>query len=233
MLPLVPYPYNKTEFKVEPASWFGAEFGAEQVEIADQLTPMSADEVAIAVSSAFKRLTGKRPSRKILGLLLAQWALESGNGRSIHNFNLTNIKRNSGDPYYQSFPCSEVIDGVEQHFTPPNKACEFAAYLNATDGAEAYIRVLKRRPNWWNGLMTGDVEQFNIGLSTAPKFYTADPARYLNLLKDRYDRYWSQAEKYGSNTLGTILSALFGISVAIGTIYATPKAYQYYRSRRP
>ena len=233
MLPLVPYPYNKPEFKIEPRPWFGAEFGAEQVEIADQLTPMSADEVAVAVSAAFKRLTGKRPSRKILGLLLAQWALESGNGRAIHNYNLTNIKRNSGDSYYQSFPCSEVIDGAEQHFFPPNKACEFAAYLNPTDGAEAYIRVLKRRPNWWNGLMTGDVEQFNIGLSTAPKFYTANPDGYLNLLKDRYNRYWPQAEKYGSNILGTILSALFGISVGVGTLYAAPKAYQYYRSRSP
>lgn len=232
MLPLVPYPYNKPEFKIEQTSWFGSEFGAEQVEIADALTPMSADEVAKAVSLAFKRLTGKLPTRKILGLLLAQWALESGNGRSIHNYNLTNIKRNSGDPYFQMFACSEVIDGVEQHFEPPNKACHFAAYLNPTDGAEAYIRVLKRRPNWWNGLMTGDVEQFNIGLSTAPKFYTANPEGYLRLLKDRYDRYWPQAEKYGSSTLGTILSALFGIGVGLGTLYVAPKAYRYYQNRR-
>jgi hypothetical protein len=226
---LYPFPYFKPSF-------IGLDeldlFGAEQIELPDKYTPMTADEVAKAVSAAFKQMTGKAPSKKILALLLAQWALESANGRAVHNFNLTNIKRNSGDPYFQYFRCSEIIDGVEQFFDPPNPQCAFAAYKTAVEGAKAYIRILKKRPNWWNGLLTGDVGKFNAGLSTTPKFYTANPSLYLKLLNDRMAKYLPQAQKYGASLLGAFVSAVFGIAVGGAILYYGPPAYQKLRHRR-
>lgn len=227
-LVLTPYPYNK-------ASFVGSDrlalFGAEQIELPNKMTPMTADEVAKAISSAFTQLTGKKPSTKILALLLAQWALESGNGKAIHNYNLSNIKRNSGDKYYQYFRCSEIIDGQEVFFDPPSSQCAFAAYQTPIEGAKAYIRILKKRPNWWNGLLTGDVVQFNTGLSTVPKFYTANPTQYLKVLQDRMAKYLPQAQKYGATIVGSIFSAIFGIALGAAALRYGPPAIRRLRSK--
>jgi hypothetical protein len=230
---LFPYPYNKPAFIIgSEKSWYESSglsvFGREQEELPNVMTPMTADEVAKALAAAFKRLTGKLPSVKILSLLLGQWALESANGKAIHNFNYTNIKRNSGDPFYQYFRCSEIVDGVEQFFDPPSPVCAFAAYKSATDGAEAYIRILKKRPNWWNGLLTGDIEQFNAGLSTAPKFYTANPTLYLNVLSDRVAHYLPQAQKYGATLGSAIVSAVVGIGLGVAVLRFGPPLYRQY-----
>ena len=228
---LFPYPYNKPAFIIgAEKSWYESSgltiFGSEQEELPNVMTPMSADEVAKALAAAFKRLTGKLPSVQILALLLGQWALESANGKAIHNFNFTNIKRNSGDPYYQYFRCSEIVDGQEVFFDPPSPVCAFAAYKNATDGAEAYIRILKKRPNWWNGLLTGDINEFNTGLSTAPKFYTANPDLYLNILSDRVAYYMPQAQKYGATLGSAIASAILGIGIGVAVLKYGPPLYR-------
>jgi hypothetical protein len=230
---LSPYPYNKPAFIIgSEKSWFESSglsvFGSDQEELPNVLTPMTADEVANALSKAFKRLTGKLPSVKVLALLLGQWALESANGKAIHNFNFTNVKRNSGDPYFQYFRCSEIVNGQEVFYDPPSPVCAFAAYKTATDGAEAYIRILKKRPNWWNGLLTGDITEFNTGLSTAPKFYTADPSLYLNILSDRVAHYMPQAEKYGATLGRAIMSAVIGISVGVAVLRYGPPVYRQY-----
>ena len=228
MLQLSPYPYNKASFSYERSF---ALFGLEQTELPNKLTPMTADEVAKALSAAFAALTGKKPSAKILALLLGQWALESANGKAIHNYNLSNIKRNSGDQYYQYFRCSEIIDGKEVFFDPPHAQCAFAAYKTPVEGAKAYLRILKKRPNWWNGLLTGDVVAFNTGLSTAPKFYTADPSLYLKVLQDRMAKYMPQAQKYGATILGSIASAIFGISLAAAALHYGPPVIRRLRSK--
>jgi hypothetical protein len=225
---LTPYPYNRSSF----AGW--AElglFGADQSELPNKLTPMSADEVAAALSNAFKAAEGKKPSEKVLSLLLAQWALESANGKAIHNYNLTNIKRNSGDLYYQFFRCSEMVDGKKVFYDPPSPQCAFAAYKTPVDGAKAYIRVLKKRPHWWAGLLSGDVNTFNTALSTAPVFYTASPALYLKELQDRAAKYAPQAAKYGATLIGAMFSAFFGIGLGIATVYYGPRIIQRLRSR--
>lgn len=223
-----PFPYDRSSF----AGWarLGL-FGLEQSELPNKLTPMTADEVAVAISNAFKATEGKKPSSKILSLLLAQWALESGNGKAIHNYNLTNVKRNSGDPYYQYFRCSEIVDGKEVFYDPPSPQCAFAAYKTPVDGAKAYIRILKKRPHWWAGLLSGDVNTFNTALSTAPKFYTASPSLYLKALQDRAAKYAPQAAKYGATLIGTMFSMFFGIGLGIAALHYGPKVYTKMRSQ--
>lgn len=226
---LYPFPYNRPAF-VFGGEWYErarlSKFGAEQTQIPNKLTPMTADAVASAVSDAFRQLTGSRPSRQVLALLLAQWALESGNGAATHNYNLTNIKRNSGDPYYQYFRCSEIVNGKEVFFDPPSAQCAFAAYKNPVDGAVAYIRILQKRPHWWKGLLTGDIAKFNEGLSTAPKFYTASPQLYLKVLQDRYAKYFPQAAKYGASLWRSVMSAILGVGLGsaalAGALYNFP-----------
>jgi hypothetical protein len=162
----------------------------------DKKTPMSPNQVAAALSEGYKRVTGKRPTQKVLQLLLGQVALETANFKSIHNFNFGNVKSKSSDQYVQYFRCSEIIDGKEVFFDPPAPECRFVAFRTAADGAEHYIRTLRGRPHWWEGLHTKSVPGFIKGLTTPPVYFTASPALYAKVLRNRMAYYTKQAKDY-------------------------------------
>lgn len=214
---------SEVSFWTSRFSSFGA---VAQKELPNRITAITPSEAARVLSIGYYRVEGKLPSAKVLGLLLAQWALETGNGKYIHGFNFGNVKRYSGSPYYQYFRCSEIINGVEVFFDPPAPECAFAAYLTAEDGAEAYVRILKKRAHWWTGLLTGDIKKFNSALSTAPKYYTANPATYLTGLQNRYDSYFKYAKEFSGSWLGTGLQYGLGIGiVGISAYYAKGRLY--------
>ncbi len=219
------FPYTRERLYISGEStWYASVFGAGQTELPNKLTKISADEAGKAISEAFKRVSGKKPTAAVLALLLGQWALETGNGVYVHNYSFGNTKRSSADTYYQFYRCNEIINGETVWFDPPAPECAFSAYKTPEDGAEAWIRILKKRPNWWNGLLTGDVVKFNTGLTTAPKYYTANPATYLNTLKNRVAAYLPQAKQYGAKfQLG---SAVLGIGLGVATLYLAPKVYR-------
>jgi hypothetical protein len=204
---------------------FGSSFGANQIELANVITVVTADEAAAAISEGYRRLEGKRPTAAILALLLAQWALETGNGKYVHNFNFGNVKRYGSTPYYQYFRCNEIIDGVTKWFDPPAPECAFAAYKNAADGAEAFVKTLRNRAHWWKGLQSGNIGTFNTALSTAPKYYTASPSLYLTGLQNRVDAYTAPAKKYGATAAGYAIQAAVGVALATATVYAFNQRY--------
>jgi hypothetical protein len=138
---------------------------------------------------AYRELTGTLPRPAVLALLLAQSALETGHWKSIHNFNFGNQKAHPGYPMIVQFRCSEVINGVERFFDPPDPHCNFRAYNSAVDGALDYLRVLKNRPHWWQGLHTGDPNAFVAALATPPKYFTANPERYRATLVSLFHKY--------------------------------------------
>jgi hypothetical protein len=176
----------------------------------DKLTPLTPDEAAKAISDGYKSVVGHKPSKKILLLLLGQTALETGNWKSIHNYNFGNAKATSSDLFAQYFACGEVEHGVEVHYPAGDPHCIFAAHQTAADGAAHYIRVLRNRDHWWKGLNTGTVPGFIRGLTTTPVYFTANPITYASVLSDRASRYTEQAKRYSSST---ILQILGGIAV--------------------
>ena len=93
--------------------------GTEQVSVVTQLGP---EEATKAMADGYHIVTGRYPSKKVLGLMVGQWALETGNGRSMRNYNFGN-KKASGNDDYQYFRCSEIIDGEEFFFDPPAPEC--------------------------------------------------------------------------------------------------------------
>jgi len=188
-------------------------------EIPNKSTPMSAEQAVKAISDGYLIVTGKRPSAITLALLAGQSALETGNwGSGIHNYNFGNKKWSSGDRNWQFFRCSEIINGKEVFFDPPDPACKFAAYGNAADGAAAYIRVLQSRPHWWSGLQSGTVDGFIAGLTTAPKYFTANPTQYRNVLADRMKNYTALATQY-AGTAATIGKVIATIAVGVLGFY--------------
>jgi hypothetical protein len=221
------YPYSFERLHISGEStWYASVFGAGQTELPNKVIKVTPDTAAKAIAIGYQKVTGKKPSAAILALLLGQWALETGNGSAIHNYNFGNTKRSSADAYYQFFRCNEIINGQTVWFDPPAPECAFSAYKTPEAGAEAWIRILKKRPNWWNGLLTGDVTAFNTGLSTAPKYYTASPALYLNTLKNRVAAYMPQAKQYGVTAASGLISALLGIAAGGAILYYSPKIYR-------
>lgn len=157
--------------------------------VEDKLTPLSPSAAAAALSAAYQQLTGSAPSQPVLGLVIAQSALETDGWQKIHNFNFGNQKAGADYPAIVQFRCSEIVDGVEKFFDPPDPTCNFRAYQSASEGALDYLRVLHSRPHWWQGLQTGDPSSFVDALATAPKYFTASPALYKSALLMRLQQF--------------------------------------------
>lgn len=189
-------------------------------ELPNKLTPLTADQAAKALSDGYKQVTGNRPNKLILGLLIGQTAAETGNWKSLHNFNFGNAKASQGSAYIQYFGCGEVIDGVAQNYPAGDPHCVFVAYKNAADGAAGYIRTLKSRPHWWTGLQSQNALTFVKALATQPVYFTADPNLYVKVLTDRMNTYAVQAKKYSQNTW---LQVLVGTVLGVGALYGLNK----------
>jgi hypothetical protein len=191
------------------------------------MTPLGPAEAAKAIAAGYRSVVGTLPSPQVLALLLGQWALETGNGKYIHNYNFGNVKFSSAAPAKQYFRCSEIVGGVEVWYDPPAPECAFAAYQTAADGAKAYVETLKRRAHWWQGLQTGDVVKFNTALSTAPKYYTANPTTYLSALNNRVATYLPQARVYGASWGKRVGQIILGLTAVGGGVLG----FRYLRSR--
>ena len=157
--------------------------------VENRLTPLSQQEASRALVEAHARVTGGPPNARVLALLLAQTAFETGRWQKIHNFNFGNAKAELSYPLVTQFRCSEVEHGVEQFFDPPDLHCNFRAYTNAADGAVDYIKVLQSRPHWWSGLQTEDPSAFVDALATAPKYFTGNPVVYKGAVVSLFSEF--------------------------------------------
>lgn len=181
-------------------------------------TPMDAASMADALAAGYKLVTGQGPTPQVLGLMLGQVALETGNfGHGVHQYNFGNKKYSSGDPHWQYFRCSEIVNGKEVFYDPPSPVCKFAAYDNPAQAGAAYVHTLKSRQHWWDGLQTGTPEGFIAGLTTVPKYFTANPALYLKGVKDRMNNYSTLAIEYAKKyaTVAAVAGVGFGLLMLI------------------
>lgn len=202
-------------------------FGLSGVEIPDRLTPLTAGQAAAALSTAYQRVTGAFPTQRILGLLVAQTAQETGRWQRLHNFGFGNLKASAANAYYQGFRCWEVVNGQTVWYEADNPMCRFAAYLTPEDGAEQYIRLLQKRPHWWNGLQTGTVDGFIAGLTTVPKFFTGDAGVYARNMTQFISEYADVAAQYagravtfaGQHKLAAVGTAVGVFSLTFGSWY--------------
>ncbi|VVB55266.1 Putative peptidoglycan binding domain protein [uncultured archaeon] len=199
-------------------------------ELPDRATPLTPTQAVQALKDGYALVTGKAPTPEILDLLVGQTALETGNWQhGIHNYNFGNKKYSGGDRNWQFFRCSEIVNGKEVFYDPPSPVCKFAAYGSAAEGAAAYIRSLQSRAHWWNGLLTGTPEGFVQGLTTAPKYFTANPTLYTKVLKERAGNYLTLAQQLatqhvaaatgiGIGTIGLIALGIFLLRKPLGLV---------------
>lgn len=171
--------------------------------VPDQLTPMTAIDVAKAFKSAFATVCGTDPSRDCLALLVAQSALETGRWKSIHCWNFGNVK--ASPTYagkYCQFRCNEVIAGKVQWFDPPHPQTNFRAFDSAESGAIDHLRFLASRSRYakaWQAALAGQPLTFVEALKAAG-YFTADAGPYARAVTSLWKEYCAMLDRMGADT---------------------------------
>jgi hypothetical protein len=143
-------------------------------------TPVSQTELRAAIDRAYRRVMGKAPSSALLDNLTAQASVETGRGAQMYNYNFGGIKGSS--PTGQTAQCltHEVVGGKEIAVKQG-----FRAYASIDQGAEDYVRVLKKS----FGVALGKAELADVGgFAHALKqagYYTASESDYANALRSQ------------------------------------------------
>lgn len=137
-------------------------------------TPLSPGEATRLLEGAWQRVTGSAPSEGTLSTLWAQWALETGRGRSMHGYNFGGIKATPGAAH----PSAVLTTREGFGDTERSIRSRFRTYATAEAGAIDYIETLHRQyPEAAAAAGRGDVQGFVAGL-TQRGYFTADPAVY-------------------------------------------------------
>jgi hypothetical protein len=123
-------------------------------------TQVSIADMHHAMSNAWTESVGVEPTDISVLTLMAQWALETGNGASMYNYNIGNFKSagNNGSPAgsYFPLPTTENIGGVTQHVT-----ANFASYDSLDAGVKAYLQAMHGHfGSAWPDVLTGDLDAF-------------------------------------------------------------------------
>ncbi len=176
-------------------------------EIPDTKTPATKEQIVEALWRAWLAYFGSPPRKESVWVMGAQWALESGWGKSCHCWNLGNVKSREGDGYdYCYFACNEILPTKQAHnmaaaapetakvtsdradgksiiwFYPKHPGCRFRAFDTLLDGATDHVSLLFRRFHLsWEGVEQGDPALF-AHLLKQQGYYTADESSYVKAI---------------------------------------------------
>lgn len=150
-------------------------------------TPCTPGELAPVLADAWREVIGTEPSRASLLILLAQWALETGWGKSCYCWNLGNYRAVRGEHWTYLPRVSEVIGGVERFYRrdvpAEREMCRFAAWESLPEAARFWLGKLSTRFRLaWPAVLSGDPAQYAILLRRAG-YYTASEGHYTRLMQ--------------------------------------------------
>jgi Mannosyl-glycoprotein endo-beta-N-acetylglucosaminidase len=149
-------------------------------------TPMQPEQAAHELARAWRAVFGEPAPPGAVAVLWAQWALETGRGRWMVDFNFAGVKGKA--PSGGSALCwtSEGSDDAAHR-----ERDRFRAYRNAQAGARDYIALLARRyPGALERARDGDAEGFVQALARGG-YFTAEPEAYLRALSSLSRQYLS------------------------------------------
>jgi hypothetical protein len=183
------------------------------VELDAVKTPISKQDLLLALWQAWYQIFGDEPKKESLCVLGGQFALETGWGKSMWCQNLGNIKSVEGDGHdYCFFGCGEELPlSVAQHavhdsplvtvkrtyavgstqmasvwINPKHPWCRFRAFNTLLEGAVDYVKLLNKRfQKAWPAVIAGDPDQFAHYLKVQ-HYFTADEGQYTATLKSTF-----------------------------------------------
>jgi hypothetical protein len=101
---------------------------------------MSLQDVASALSSAWKGLHGEEPPDGLVAVLAGQVSIETGGGRGMLNYNFGGIKGTGPSGHSVRFRTTEGYGPTEKKIVD-----RFRSYGSAQEGATDYVRLLESR----------------------------------------------------------------------------------------
>lgn len=156
-------------------------------------TRFTMEQFLTAVISAWKNLFHHTPTKEQVGILWAQYALETGGGGYCWNFNIGNIKKIRNDKHSKYMMLAgtwEIINGKRVVFQPPSEVTWFRAYDTLQEGVTDYIRFLSsgRYKVAFQAALSGSPEEFAHRLKVAG-YYTAPERDYVLAVRSRFNAF--------------------------------------------
>jgi hypothetical protein len=165
----------------------------------DTITPLTMEEMAMALIAAHRTLFGKDIDRRALCVFLAHTGLETGRWQKLHWYCVGNIKASlayQGSVYYVR--CNEIIDGKLQWFSPYHPQTRFRAVKTPAGGAELYLRFLGLAtrgaglPNRYQAAFDAAEKGDPVGMSDElhhAGYYTANADLYRRAMVDLFAEF--------------------------------------------
>jgi len=166
-------------------------------------TPVTTKEFVKTLIIVWHKLFEEYPRKESVGIILSQWQLETGSGKSCWNYNLGNVKfsdKNATEStkYHMLKGTWEIIGGKKVIFDPPHKASWFLAFDSLEEGMEHHLKFLagKRWKLAWNSVVAGNPTEFAINLKKQG-YYTAPVEDYIRLM-NHYSKSFMATPLYES-----------------------------------
>ena len=198
-------------------------------EVDKRATPTSTAEFLSAAKNVYETTEGALPTAEQLGMLFAQWALETATGKAMFNFNVGNIKATdlAAQSYFSQFTGTQGVvrpDGV-----PGEGVNHFRAYDSLAEGLKSWISLLKntRYAAGWSGLKGNDVKAFAEGIAHGGYVPPPSQPAYIRGILARYNDFMRNVDptKLVAVASNGYVSAI-GAVLVIGGIYALARTVQ-------
>lgn len=165
-------------------------------------TPVTPEQVFISLAMAWQSLTGTLPDRKVILIIHAQSALETGHWKSISNFNLGGSKKH-GDCDWCYFTTTERFPAAKaDQYLAASKPGAEVTLLKEADGMKTLKFSGKQSMNCfasWETLDDAAKAQLDLLFRRFPKALEAakkgDPVGYVHELK-RAGYFTASEEEY-------------------------------------
>lgn len=134
------------------------------------------------------------PAKEQLGVIIAQWQLETGSGKHCYNYNIGNVKAvdkpNEIVEYCVLNNVWEIINGKRIILSPNDPGSWFRSFPTLADGVAHHFNFLKnnRYKHAWTAVESGNPAAFAHLLKIAG-YYTASEADYIKLMNSFFNSY--------------------------------------------
>lgn len=151
-------------------------------ELEDKLTPVRSEDLCRELAGVWLDTMPTRPTKASIALLVAQWALETGWGNSMHCYNVGNIKSSQNDGRcWTFFPCGEELPestAVRMRDASPSLVVIRKLYSVQVNGQPVSMASVYFRPKH-------PVTRFR-----AYRTLRAGVIDYLSLIRNRFKAAW-------------------------------------------
>ncbi len=172
-------------------------------EVAPRHTRLDLPEARSTLAAAWRQKFGREPNDRTLAVLTSQWAMETGRGSAMMNFNFGGIKGTGPSGLTTAYRTFEGHDATRVEIKD-----HFRAYLSAQEGARDYLDVLQRRfPAALERAAEGDARGFVHELKTHG-YFTGSETEYTKAIGSISRELLGEAADDGRGLRGHVATAV-------------------------